>query len=45
MASPDVQRRLTAILCADLVGYSRLKGGSIWELSAKGRSATPGFPQ
>ena len=26
MASPDVQRKLTAILCADVVGYSRLMG-------------------
>ena len=27
MASTDVQRKLTAILCADVVGYSRLMGG------------------
>lgn len=26
MASTDVQRKLTAILCADVVGYSRLMG-------------------
>ncbi len=26
MASSDVQRKLTAILCADVVGYSRLMG-------------------
>ena len=26
MASPDVQRKLTAILCTDVVGYSRLMG-------------------
>ena len=26
MASSDVQRKLTAILCADAVGYSRLMG-------------------
>ena len=25
MASTDFQRKLTAILCADVVGYSRLK--------------------
>ncbi|MEE8435252.1 MAG: hypothetical protein V3S64_10740 [bacterium] len=26
MASSDVERKLTAILCADVVGYSRLMG-------------------
>ena len=26
MASSDVQRKLTAILCADVAGYSRLMG-------------------
>ncbi len=26
MASSEVQRKLTAILCADVVGYSRLMG-------------------
>ncbi len=26
MASPKTQRKLTAILCADVVGYSRLMG-------------------
>ena len=26
MASSDVQRKLTAIMCADVVGYSRLMG-------------------
>ncbi len=26
MAASDVQRKLTAILCADVVGYSRLMG-------------------
>ena len=26
MASEDTQRKLTAILCADVVGYSRLIG-------------------
>ena len=26
MASTDVQRKLTAILCADVVGYSPLMG-------------------
>lgn len=26
MASSDVQRKLTAILCTDVVGYSRLMG-------------------
>ena len=32
MAS-KTQRKLTAILCADVAGYSRLMGGSIWEMS------------
>ena len=26
MATSEVQRKLTAILCADVVGYSRLMG-------------------
>ena len=26
MVSPEVQRKLTAILCTDVVGYSRLMG-------------------
>ena len=26
MASSEVQRKLTAILCTDVVGYSRLMG-------------------
>ena len=26
MAQQDIQRELTAILCADVVGYSRLMG-------------------
>jgi len=28
VASPKTQRKLTAILCADVVGYSRLMGAS-----------------
>ncbi len=28
MASTDVHRKLTAILCADVVGYSRLMGAN-----------------
>ena len=26
MASPTTQRKLTAVLCADVAGYSRLMG-------------------
>ena len=26
----DLQRKLTAILCADVAGYSRLMGGTTW---------------
>ena len=33
MAESDVTRKLTAILCTDVVGYSRLMGGFIWEMS------------
>ena len=29
----STQRKLTAILCADVVGYSRLMGGSFWEMA------------
>ena len=32
----STQRKLTAILCANVVGYSRLMGGSIWEISVYG---------
>ncbi len=35
MASSDVRRKLTAILCADVVGYSRLMGGSTWEMAVE----------
>ena len=35
MASSNVQRKLTAILCADVVGYSRLMGGSTWEMGVE----------
>ena len=33
MASPKTQRKLTAILCADVVGYSRMMRLNLFGLS------------
>ena len=41
MASSKTQRKLTAILCAYVVGYSRLMGGFIWEMPGYRLFPTP----